>query len=499
MMNRRSFLSRSLLSAASFGVGSALPLGRGSRGLVRDADAALLATPYPVLLIIVGGGLDHAMHMVARANGSVGAVNLVNRLPTTAGFRRTRTGIDYVSSVVTPTGKTDFEPHLNDVTMVRSVALEGDHAATASIWFGYRVGAASVRTGPGSTRFGRQPWASHLTAQFRKEGIIVPKPCAIAYQQDDVAFKGREPYLDYCTWATRSPDPSTVADRILSIEGYFKSLSVPGLPKPERQAPGYALIDALDQGIPSATQTDLTARFAAANGSAREILGATSGGATWPPPAGVATALGLTASGMNPDLSGDAPFESMFALAFHALVNKVAHVVAFKNDGQRVGAGRGWDSHERNVERQVLHGNRLWPALGKLITLMKRTPSPIVSGKSLFDTTNIWVQSEMGRSPNAQPRESPPKSGKFILTDGNEHWPHGPAVFLGGRFRRGVVIGDVTPTWTSQPINPATGREAGGTVLNMNNLIATVMKAAGGDPSGFTTASPIDAILDMSL
>lgn len=499
-MNRRSFLSRSLLSAASFGVGSTLPFERGSQlELIRNADAAPLATPYPVLLIIVGGGLDPAMHMVARANGSVGSVNLVNRLPTTASFKKTKTGIDYVSSVVTPTGKTDFEPHLNDVSLIRSLNLEGDHAATASIWFGYRVGVASVRTGPGSTRFGKQPWASQLTAQFRKQGVIVPRPCAIAYQQNDLAFKGREPYLDYCTWANQSPDPATVADRILSIEGYFKSLSAAGLPPPSRQAPGYALIDALDQAVPSMTQPDYAQRFAAANGTANQVLGSLSGGPAWPPTPGILAELGLTGANINPDLSGDAPFEQMFALAFQALVKNLAHVVAFKNDGQRVNAGTGWDSHERNVARQTTHGNRLWPALGKLVALMKKTPSPIVPGKSLYDTTNIWVQSEMGRSPNAQPREKPPKSGIFVLTDGNEHWPHGSAVFLGGRFKRGVVVGGYTPNWTSKPINPATGGEAGGIDINMNHVIATVMKAAGGDPSQFTKAAPLDCLLDMSL
>ncbi len=496
-MNRRSFLSRSLLSAASFGVGSALPLGR-SR-LFRDANAAPLITPYPVLLIIIRGGLDTAMHMVARQNGSIGKATLVNRLNSTASFKRTKTGIDYVSSVVTPTGGTDFEPHLNDVALIRAMKLEGDHAATASIWFGYRVGASKVRTGPGTTRFGRQPWASVLAAQFRQRGLIVPKPCAIAYQQNDIAFKGVEPYLDYINWAKQSPDPATVPDRILSIEGYFKSLSAAGLLPAVQRAPGLALIDALDQGIAFDTQPDYSQRFSEANGTANQVLNSLSSESAWPPPPSVLTDLGLTAAELNPNLSEDSPLRPMFALAYQALANKLAHVVAIENNAQRVNAGRGWDSHERNVARQTTHGNTLWPSLGKLVALMKKTPSPIVSGKSMFDTTNIWVQSEMGRSADAQPREVPPKSKRFILTDGNAHWPHGSALFMGGRFKRGIVIGDYTPDWTSKPINLATGNEAGGVEVNMNNLIATVMKAAGGDPSQFTNASPVDALLDMSL
>lgn len=496
-MNRRSFLSRSLLSAASFGVGTALPFGRNRFELFRSADAAGLPTPYPVLMIMCIGGIDPAMHLVATPNGSVGGVTLVNRLPGTSSFKKTRTGIDYVSSVVTPVGKTDFEPHLNDVALLRALRLEGDHAAQSSIWFGYRIGASSVKTGPGTTRFGRAPWTNQLAAQFRKRGLIVPKPCSIAYKQE-AAFK-TEPYRDFLSWGNQSPDPATQADRILSLASYFKAISTVGLPPPARQAPSYDLINILDRSVPADSQPDYAERFAAANNTASQVLRTVlAGGPIWPPAPETLTALGLTASNLNPDLTSDAQYEHMFALAFQALSRNVAHVVAFKTEGDRDSF---WDTHSGNVTRQTRNGNHLWPTLGKLIALMKITPSPIVNGKSLFDTTNIWVQSEMGRSPNAQMRDKDAKGNPVppYLTDGNEHWSHGSATFMGGRFKRGIAIGGFTPTWEAKPINPATGGEAGGMVLNMNNAIATVMKAAGGDPSEFTNAAPIDALLDMSL
>jgi len=447
-------------------------------------------------MIMCIGGLDPAMHMVARPNGSVGGVELVNRLPGTSSFKRTTTGIDYVSSVVTPAGKTDFEPHLNDVALLRALRLEGDHAAQASIWFGYRIGASSVKTGPGTTRFGRAPWPNQLAAQFRKRGVIVPKPCAIAYKQE--ANFRPEPYRDFLSWGNQSPDPSTAADRILSLASYFKSISTVGLPPPARQAPAYGLIDTLDQSFAGETQADYAERFAAANGTASQVLRTVlAGGPAWPPAPETVAALGLTPSNLDPDLTTDAQYEHMYALAFQSLSRNLAHVVAFKTEGDR---DSGWDTHSANVTRQTRNGNHLWPALGKLIALMKKTPSPIVPGLSLFDTTNIWVQSEMGRSPNAQVRDKD-ANGKPVapyVTNGNEHWSHGSATFLGGRFKRGKVIGDFTPRWEAKPINPATGEEAGGIVLNMNNAIATVMKAAGGNPSEFTDAAPIDALLDMS-
>lgn len=498
MMNRRSFLSRSILSAASMGVGSVLPFGKGDRFGIRSADAAGLPTPYPVLLIMIGGGLDPAMHMVARANGSVGSATIVNRLPDSSTFKRTKSGIDYVGSVVTPPGKADFEPHLEDVSLIRAVNLGRArgivaHTLQGAMWFGDPVAS-------GVSRFRRLPWPSLLAAQFRKRGVIVPRPCAVAYQTPPASTLVTDPYIDLAAYATATADPATRPDRILSIQAFFNSLSTAGLPAPARQIPGDALIETLDQAIPAATQPDYAQRFSDANGSARELLSVLSGGPAWPPDPKILAALGLTGANLNPGLTGDPPFEQMCALAFQALSRNLAHVIAFKYEGQRNCAGTGWDSHERNVARQTTHGNRMWSSLGKLITLMKKTPSLIPGGKSLFDTTNIWIQSEMGRSPNAQVRDKiGNKSVPPYLTDGTEHWSHGSATFLGGRFKRGRVIGNFTPDWTAIPLNPATGEEAGGIDLSFNHLIATVMKAAGGDPSEYSNAPPIDAVLDMAL
>lgn len=499
MMNRRSFLSRSLLTAASFGVSSTLPRGRRGRYGLPKADAAPQLTPYPVLVVIVGGGLDPAMHMVARANGSVGGVNIVNRLNDSSSFRRTKSGIDYVSSVVTPVGGNDFEAHLEDLALIRALNLSRTagitaHTQQAAPWFG-------DSTGSGKTRFDRLPWASLLAAQFRKRGFIVPKPCAVAYTNDPATFKN-DPYIDYLAYGNTGPDPETAPDRIITVPSYFNALSTVGLPDPKLQAPGNALIDALDQGAPSATQPDYAQRFAAANGTAKDVLGFLTGGSLWPPKdPKLFTTLGLDPKDANRDLSaGNVRFEHMFTLAYLALANNIAHVIAFKNDGQPVQAGTGWDSHEGNVARQTKHGNELWSSLGKLITLMKKTPSRVVlDGRSMFDTTNIWIISEMGRSPQAQVRtkknnvDVPP-----YQTDGTEHWSHGSSFFIGGRFKRGAVFGDFTPTWTAVPINPVTGSPNGGIEMSFNHVIATVMKAAGGDPSEFTKAPPIDAVLDMS-
>ncbi len=409
------------------------------------------------------------MHMVATPNGNFGSVTVVNRLPDSSSFDRAK-DILYVPSVVTPPGKEQFKAHLNDVALIRLLRLNGDHGDTAAIWFGDRPA--------GEKTYGRLAWASQLTAQFRKRGIIVPKPCAVAYGK---AAEGL-PYQEYIAWGTQSPDPATIADRILSLSGYFNSFSAgAGLPKPEVQTPAYALVDALDRRFPPNTQPDYTQRFAAANGTATHLLTNVRAKPDWPPGPDVLGPLGVNASDLNKPI-GELSYEHLFAFAAQALKQDVAHVIALAYS-----PGGNWDSHNANVVKQRISGNALWPALGKLITVMKSIKSPIDANKTLFDTTNIWIQSEMGRTNTAQ------------MGDGTDHWSWGSATFLGGRFKRGIAIGGYSPDWKSLPINPATGNEAGGIELRMNNAIATVMKAAGGDPSEFTNAAPVDAILDMSL
>lgn len=487
-MNRRKFLSQSLMATASFGVGSTLNR-NGRFELARSAEAAPALTPYPVLHIMAAGGIDPCMHMVATANGRLGNVTISNRLSGTGQFDETKTGIRYVVPTVLPTGKTNLRPHLEDLALVRAISGYTCHGGRASMVFGDQIGSSAS-----GMRFGRLPWASVLADQFRKRGHLVRKPFTLAYWRPPELKT--ELYLDYLSWATQIPNPATVPDRIQSIRAFFASLTASKeLPKFDVQKATNGLIDALDSGMPALTQPNYSERFAAANLSANDALRDVLAGPIWPPPPAVLTALGMTeeqaiAETVMPNYKPIEPdYEPMMAMAFQALNNKLSHIITF----QTLGFARGaltWDTHKGNVRGQTSNGARLWPALGKLITLMKGTRSPIVAGKTMFDTTNIWVSSEMGRTVGADIN--------VMDIDGTGHWRAGSSLFVGGRFKRGIAIGGFTPDFTAAPVDPVTGK-AGDTVLRMNNMIATVMKAAGGDPSEFTKAAPVDALLDMSL
>src|SRR5262249_5084621 len=116
-MNRRKFLAGSLAAAAASGFRFR------SRGLELGGEASAQGTlePYPVVVIMLKGGLDQGMHLVATPNGTtIGSQQTVNRMSGDSGIKvAPRSGIRYFTGSVAAPGKADFEPHLPDVALLR--------------------------------------------------------------------------------------------------------------------------------------------------------------------------------------------------------------------------------------------------------------------------------------------------------------------------------------------------------------------------------------------
>src|SRR5262249_13608107 len=143
-MNRRVFLKRSLMAAAATGL-SGLPFGRHS--FIPSAHAGPTGvTPYPVFGLFLGGGHDPAMHLCATPTGPYGRVTTQNRMSGPTGIKETATGVRYFVDTVTPTGKADFEPHMADMGLLRSIRLGGCHGKVAGLWMG--------------TPYARQSWGA---------------------------------------------------------------------------------------------------------------------------------------------------------------------------------------------------------------------------------------------------------------------------------------------------------------------------------------------------
>lgn len=498
-MNRRKFLSGSLAASAA-AAAAGLRVGRGGFGLLGQAHGApppgLLATPYPTVVIMLHGGLDPAMHLLAVPNGTkFGTLTFENRMSGTAGIKDTTSGLRYFEGSVAATGKADFVPHLPDVAMLRAFRGAQSHDSIAMAWYGqYSEGQK-----PNKPR--RMPWAHYVASKFRAAGDFVPKPCAVAYPNQDLSA---HLFLDFAAYGNQSPDPSVATERVLTWKSFFDSLAITGtgIPSIAEQNAVYALTRGLNGGTYAATQPDIRGSFDSATGGADKVLSSVYGGQIWPAPANVLTALGATSASLAAPISSkDTQFPAFFTFAFQALQKNLSHVIGLNSFGiaDKLGLGiadnnLSWDTHTNNYKAQMALGQEFWPALGKFIALLKLTDSHI-PGKKLFDTTNIWIQSDMGRAPYTQADGDPAKE-KYRT--GTQHWPDCQAMFLGGRFKRGKVIGAYGPKYRSTPIDLTTGGQ--GTVdVNFDHLVATVIKASGIDPAGYTNAAPIDALIDMSL
>lgn len=496
-MNRRKFLSGSLAAGAAAAT-SGLRLGRGGLGLLGQADGApppgLLATPYPTVVIMLHGGLDPAMHLLAVPNGTYGTQTFVNRMSGTSGIKDTPTGLRYFTGSVAATGKADLVPHLTDIAMLRAFRGAQGHESVAMTWYGQYAEAR-----PATPR--KTPWAHYIASKARAAGAFVPKPCALVYPNQDITF---HLFLNFAAYGNQSPDPSVAVERVLRWESFFDSLSGTGLPPFAQQDPVYALTRALNGGTYSTSaQPDIHSKFDSATSNADKVLSNVYGSPAWPAPANVLTALGATSASLAAPLtSKNTEFPAFFAFAFQALSKNLSHVIGINSFGiaDKLGLGiadanLGWDTHTNNYQGQMALGQVFWPALGKFIALLKATESPIVPGKKMFDTTNIWIQSDMGRAAYHQ-ADGKPENEQY--RSGTQHWPDTHAIFVGGRFKRGKVIGAFSPKYRATPINLATGGE-GSVAVNFDHLAATVIKASGIDPAGYVSAPPIDALIDMSL
>ena len=494
-MNRRKFLSGSLAAGAA-AAASGLRFGPGGHRLVGQAQGAppagLLGTPYPTVVIMLHGGLDPAMHLLAVPNGSYGTRTFMNRMTGTSGIKTTASGLRYFTGTVAAQGKADFEPHIPDVAMLRAFRAAIGHESIAMAWYGQYA-----ESRPATPR--RLPWAHYVASKFRAAGTYVPKPCALVYPDQDIDVEGLR-FLNFAAYGAQSPDPSVAAERVLSWDSFFDSLSATGLPPYAQQSPVYDLTGALDGKTYSGAQGDIRNKFDSANSSANNLLKSVFGSPAWPAPQSVRDALGATPAALTQSIRRRAtPFRAFFTFAFQALAKNLSHVIGLNsfslNDPSGNEVFAGWDTHSLNYENNIILGQEFWPALGKFVALLKMTPSPVVPGKNLFDTTNIWIQSDMGRDPQTQADGTPEKEQ---YRTGTQHWPHTNATFLGGRFKRGKVIGNFAPNYYSTPIDLATGG-SGSVSVNFNHLVATVIKASGVDPAGYTDAPPIDALVDMSL
>ncbi|MBA3396660.1 MAG: DUF1501 domain-containing protein [Deltaproteobacteria bacterium] len=453
-LNRRNFLRQAMWSAGAASAVTCLPR------FLRPAAAAVPPNAvFPTIFIQLRGGWDPCYHFAARTG-------FASRAVAAADIRQTAAGVRW--HVPTMTAMT---PHMEDAVILRNVRMSPNidhHTGLVELWYG-------TASNPTS----RPPWTNVLASALLKRSPAAA-PNVTSYWKREYSASDRD--TDYVRYHNTSPDPLGAAQRILNIGAFASSLDTTmGLPPPAEQQAVYDAISKSDARLydPS-VQPSTVAQFGQANAQANDLLGRTVG-AVWPPDMATRTMFNLTTADLTRTGYQATPhLLPMTALAFQLARYQASHVISMTAADLY-----SYDNHGGGSPTtfQRTTGTRYFDMIARLLSALKATPSPLDPSISMFETTHVVIASEMGRSPNAE------------MGNGTFHWDSTHVACFGGRFKRGYGYGDLDGRLMAMPADFDTGALNQGTTTSWMNVVATILKANGVDPSTYSTAKPINAVL----
>lgn len=414
------------------------------------------APVFPTIFIKLRGGWDPVQHFCGR-------VGSTNRSVTSSQLKTSTSGAVYFTPILST-----MAAHIDDAVVIRNVNMAGtDH----------RVGANILHYGKLGT--GRTAWTNYLASKLLARAPAVAPNLAAYWTYDSSGGVN-----DFVNYNNISPSPLGAAQRLLSIDGFARSIDLTGgMPTPARQKRINAFLGAFDDAQYSPTvQAPFLQAYGQSTQQANELVDK-SITQLWPPDAATMTLFNATAAQLSArGYAGIPAFKAMCMLAFQVARAKATHVLSF--DGDTALGGVTYDTHSNNIAGQLNAGRHYFDPIAQLLAALKATPSTVVAGKTMFETTHVVIASEMGRSPGAEG------------ATGTTHWPWTHALLFGGNFKRGYAFGDMTAGLVGVPAEFATGKiNTSAPMTTWLNVVATVLKANGVAPSGYDAALPIDAVL----
>jgi len=427
---------------------------------VRPAAAAVPANAvFPTIFIQLRGGWDPCYHFAARTG-------LASRTVTADGIKQTAAGVRWYQPTMMA-----MTPHMEDAVILRNVKMSSNidhHTGLVELWYG-----------TASNPTARPPWTNVLASALLNR-VPVAAPNVTSYWKREYSASDRD--TDYVKYHNTSPDPLGAAQRILNIGAFASSLDVSqGLPPNAEQKAVYDAIGKSDSRLyQESVQPETVAQFSQANAQANDLLNRPVG-AVWPPDAATRTLFGLTTADLAKTGYQATPhLQPMTALAFQLARYQASHVISMVASDLYSYDNHGGASPTTN---QRTTGTRYFDTIAKLLSALKATPSPIDSTVSMFETTHVVIASEMGRSPTAE-------NG-----NGTFHWDQTHVACFGGRFKRGYGFGDLDARLVAVPADFNTGAMGQGAAPSWLNVVATILQANGVDPSTYSNAKPINAVL----
>lgn len=451
--SRRFFLKGLAASAAAAGASGLVP------GILRRrASAQSTGAVYPTVFIMLGGGVDIVMHFDARTG-------FVNRNVQAGDIRETPGGIRWYEPVLS-----SMTNHIQDCTLIRNISCTSSHhQGKIETWFGEQ------RAEDAATAM---PWASYMTDELlKRQGAVAPNITTYIEQNG-------QPHTNFINWNNRSPSPLATAQRVLRIPDLASGLDVTqGQPDPDYQARVFQHVAAMDSNVYSpAVQSRMLSAFSAANSQATELLSQPVP-PIWPPDNETAQLFNLD----DRDIGSVARdnnhnFQAHLALAFTMARYRLSHSIYIQS------TNGGWDTHNNHDAGQRRTSAASFPEIDRFLSALKATESPIEPGQTMLDTTHVVITSELSRSNSID-------NGEDNDGLGTTHWPWTQAVLIGGRFKRDYTFGDMDGNLQGVPADFDTGQLGVGRNPTFKELHATILAANGVDPSGWSAAPPINAVL----
>ena len=424
--------------------------------LLSKAYAQSAEPIFPTIFIHIRGGLDPAMHFDARTglvNRNVQLVDIEE-----IDFRQGQKLRWYRPTLAV------LEPYLAECCIVRNIFTTSAHGTGfGMLWY------AADNPALGRTA---TPWANYLASKLLARQSVAAPNWAAFVPGDDPTRTFRFPTQHN----NISPDPRGAAQMVRFAGDFGSSLQTPesSISRVLQQRI-FGSVDRFNgQLYSNRVQSKTTTEFAAANAQANELL-TLPVPPVWPPEENIQNLFGYT------DARDD--MDAHFALAYQVALHKVSHTVFIRST-------TGYDTHQDHHAGQLRASAAFMPSVANLLKALTDTESTVIpsQGLSMLDTTNVVLISEMGRANRVETAEG--TDGK-----GTPHWPWTQALCFGGHFKRGYLFGEQDADLIGIPAHFDTGARNQGAVPTIKNLAATLMKANGVDPAGWTSEKPINAIL----
>ncbi len=456
-LSRRNFLRGLMAGSAVTLISPVLP--RFGAGI---ASAQALGDPYPTIFIHLFGGLDPVMHWDAKTG-------ITNRNVQAADIQETAGGIRWYQPVLSP-----LAAHMEDMTLIRNLRVSAAHpSGTGQVWWG---------EGNTDLAANATPWANYLSSSLltRKR---VASPTVATFRTTDSAIR------NLIAHSNLSPNPAGAAQRLQNITDFSDAMDVlGGLPEIPTQQRVYGLQASLDQQYYSPlVQARTTDAFLAGNTQATDLLSQPPA-RLWPPAITTRDLFNLSDSDITASTSqNNQRFASHVALAFEAARLQTSHVIYVQStEGS-------YDTHNNHDSGQRSRSNGYMPTIGRLLSALKATTSPVDPSVSMFETTHVVITSELSRAASAQTGTM--MNGVPFDGSGTPHNSTTQAALFGGNFKRGVAFGSTDNNIRGQSADYTTGAPDDGIVPTMKSLHTTVLKANGVEPSGWDSSPVIDFVL----